>query len=72
MLDGYENDIAAKINGGNYFSGNTYDLSSLTTPIRTEVIGPLVDYGMYTGSNGVDEIGRLRIINDAAYANRKA
>ena len=25
---------------------------------------------MYTGSNGVDEIGQVRIINEAAYTNK--
>lgn len=29
-----------------------------------------VNYGMYTGSNGEDEIGQLRIINGQAYVNK--
>jgi len=72
MLNGYESDVAAKINGGDYYQGNDFSLSSLATPIRNEIQGLQADvpYGVYTGSNGVDEIGRLRIINEEAYTNR--
>lgn len=30
MLNGYENDVAAKINGGDYFEGDFFGLSALT------------------------------------------
>lgn len=67
MLDGYNNTEAANVNGGAYFQGYSQSLTSLTQPVnRVE----LVEYGMYTGSNGVEEIGYLRIIDDVAFTNK--
>jgi hypothetical protein len=59
MLNGYVNDVAAKVNGGTYSLGNDFSLYNVTTPIQNDRIGfqSSVDYGTYTGSNGVDEIG---------------
>ena len=72
MLDGFENDVADKVNGGSYFNGNDFSLSKMTTPIRNDIKGfqSNVPYGTYTGSNGVDEIGYLRIINGEAASNK--
>jgi len=72
MLDGFENDVADKVNGGSYFSGNDFSLSKMTTPIRNDIKGfqSNVPYGTYTGSNGIDEIGYLRIINGEAASNK--
>ncbi len=72
MLDGFENDVADKVNGGDYYKGNDFSLSKMTTPIRNDIKGfqSNVPYGMYTGSNGVDEIGYLRIINGEAASNK--
>ena len=72
MLEGYVNDIADKVNGGNYILGNDFSLYNVTTPIQNDRIGfqSNVTYGTYTGSNGVDEIGQIRIINGQAFANK--
>lgn len=72
MLDGYETEYASRVNGGDYWKGNDFSLSSMTQPIRNDVMGfqSNVSYGEYTGSNGIDEIGRLRIINGESYVNR--
>jgi hypothetical protein len=73
VLFGYENDVAAKVNGGDYFFGDDFSLSNMTTPIITDQrgFGSNVSFGLYTGSNGDDEIGYLRIMNDVAYVNKK-
>ena len=72
MLYGFENDVAAKINGGQFYQGNDFSLSNFTAPIINDMSGlqASVPYGMYTGSNGIDEIGRLRIMNNQADVNR--
>ena len=59
MLNGFYNTYAAKINGGSYTLGNDFSLYNVTTPIQNDRLGfqSNVPYGMYTGSNGVDEIG---------------
>ncbi len=72
LLYGYESDIAGKINGGDYLLGDDFALSNMTTPIINDQkgFGSAVNFGMLTGSNGVDEIGFLRLINNAAYVNK--
>jgi len=72
MLNGFVNTVAAKVNGGEYFLGNDFSLYNVTTPIQNDRMGfqSNVSYGLYTGSNGVDEIGQMRIINEAAYCNK--
>lgn len=65
MLEGFTSDVASKINGGNFYQGNDFSLSNHTAPIINDFSGfqSKVAYGMKTGSNGVDEIGYLRMIN---------
>jgi len=72
MLNGFYNPIADKVNGGDYMLGNDFSLYDITTPIQNDRMGlqANVAYGLNTGSNGVDEIGQLRIINEAAYCNK--
>ena len=73
MLTGFVNPLAAVINSGaNYTLGNDWSLYNITTPIQNGNIGfqKNVQYGTYTGSNGVDEIGQIRIINGAAFCNK--
>ena len=72
MLNGYVNDIVDQINGGDYILGNDFNLYNVTTPLQNDRIGfqSSVEYGTYTGSNGNDEIGELRIINGAAFCNK--
>ena len=67
MIQGYNNTEATNINGGSYFQGYSQSLSSWTQPVNRN---ESVEYGMYTGSNGVDEIGYLRIIDEVAFTNR--
>ena len=73
MLNGFENDVAAKVNGGVYLQGLDNSLTSWTQPIQRNFADESrkVEYGMLTGSNGVDEIGYLRIIDGSAYTNKK-
>ena len=65
MIVGYETDVAANVNGGTFLNGDDFNLSPNTTVLTNDQIGygTQIEYGMYTGSNGVDEIGQLRIIN---------
>ena len=72
MLNGYVNEYATKMEGGNYTLGSVYSLYNVTAPIQNDRLGfqSNVSYGMFTGSNGVDEIGELRIINEAAFVNK--
>ena len=73
MFVGYKTDVADKVNGGTFINGDDFNLSPNCTVLTNNQIGygSQVEYGMYTGSNGVDEIGQLRIIDGQAYANRK-
>ena len=58
LINGYENDIAARINGGQYYGGYDFSISNSTTPVFNDLIGEISEsvYGIYTGSNGIDEI----------------
>lgn len=73
MLNGYENDVAARINGGDYFAGDDFALMNYTNPIRIDVTGPdsVVIYGLLTGENGLSEIGQIRTINEQAFTNKQ-
>ena len=73
MMNGFTNPYADIVGKGNYTLGDYYAIFNYTTPIRNSVeSGPMnnVNYGMLTGSNGVDEIGQIRIINEEAFANK--
>ena len=72
-LMGYTNDVAEKINGGNYIMGDDFSLLNVTTPIVNDQMGfqSNSSFGLYTGSNGQGEIGLLRQINDDSFANRQ-
>jgi len=72
LLFGFVSDVASKAEGSNYVLGNYFGISNMTTPIINDQkgFGSNVTFGMYTGSNGIDEIGYLRLISDAAYANK--
>jgi len=65
LLTGFENPYAARLNGGHYAQGDDFSLSNYTTPILNDQtgFGKNVSFGLYTGSNGDDEIGLLRLIN---------
>lgn len=39
MLYGFENDVAAKINGGNFYQGNDFSLSNYTAPVINDMSG---------------------------------
>ena len=60
------------INGGDFFAGNDYRLVNQTTPIFNDIIGSVAEawYGIYTGSNLLNQTSRIRIINEEAYTNR--
>lgn len=60
------------INGGNFFSGNDYRLMNQTTPILNDQIGTVSDaiYGVYTGSNLLNQTSVVRLCNAEAYTNR--
>ena len=53
-LMGYKNDVAAKINGGNYIMGDDFSLLNVTTPIVNDQMGfqSNSSFGLYTGSKG--------------------
>ena len=59
MIVGYKTDVAANVNGGTFLNGDDFNLSPNCTVLTNDRIGfgTQVEYGMYTGSNGVDEIG---------------
>ena len=56
LINGYKNDIADRINGGQYYAGNDFSISNTTTPVFNERIDEVSNaiYGMYTGSNGIE------------------
>lgn len=72
LMNGYENDIAAKINGGQYYGGYDFSICNDTTPVFNDMLGSVSEatYGIYTGSNGVDEIAEVRTVNGEAFVNR--
>ena len=39
MLNGYVNDIADQINGGDYILGNDFSLYNVTTPLQNDRLG---------------------------------
>jgi len=59
-MDGFHNEYADTVGKGDYLLGDYYAIYNYTTPIRNNVeSGPQnnVNYGMLTGSNGLEEIG---------------
>ena len=72
LIDGYEDDIASRINGGEYYGGYDFSLTNATTPVFNDNYGGVAEanYGLYTGSHGLDEIGEIRLINGEAYVNK--
>ena len=72
LINGYENDIAERVNGGQYYGGYDFSITNSTTPVFNEMVGEVSNavYGVYTGSNGVDEIGEVRTVNEEAYVNK--
>ena len=73
MIAGYDNEVADRVNGGQYYGGYDFSLSSGTTPVFNEHYGGASKgvYGIYTGSIGLDEIGQVRLINNEAYVNKE-
>lgn len=69
---GFTNSAADMINGGDFYNGDDFSLSNTTSPIFHDKIGnqAATEYGMYTGSNKLSNIGNLRIVNGQAYVNR--
>jgi len=72
LITGYNNTIADKINGGQYYGGYDFSLSPETTPVFNEKFGGVSRgiLGMYTGSLSLDSIGQVRILNGEAYVNK--
>ena len=72
LINGYNNTIADKVNGGQYYGGYDFSLSPETTPVFNEMFGGVSKgiIGMYTGSLSLDSIGQVRILNDEAYVNK--
>ena len=72
LLFGYTSIIAEKINGGDYFAGADYDLVAEVTPVFNDLVGVIADAttDIYTGSNGVDEVSKVRLENGVAYTNK--
>jgi hypothetical protein len=60
------------IDGGNFFSGNDYRLQNATTPILNDQISTIAEayWGIYTGSNLINQTSVVRILNEEAYTNR--
>jgi len=69
---GYKTNITDRINGGDFFAGADYDLDNTITPVINEVKGRVSDatFGMYTGSLGVDDVSKVRRVNNVAYVNK--
>jgi hypothetical protein len=59
---GFTNSAADMINGGDFYNGDDFSLSNTTSPIFHDKIGnqAATEYGMYTGSNKLSNIGNLR------------
>lgn len=72
MINGVYNPSAEKLNGGDYYNGDNFNLRNWTTPIFHDTAGILNQtvYGMYTGANNEDYIGYLRLINEVAAVNK--
>jgi len=72
MIEGYTTDVNEKINGGNFFAGADFDLSSEVTPIDNSKDGTMSwsTLSIYSGSNGNSEISKIRMQNDESYINR--
>lgn len=43
LINGYENDIAARVNGGQYYGGYDFSIANATTPVFNELIGTVSD-----------------------------
>ena len=72
MLTGWKSELVKNFNCTNYLLGDYWAIYNETTPIRNYVYGfqSKVDYGIYTGSNDLDEIGQVRMINGQHYVNK--
>lgn len=72
LLWGFETTAADKINGGCFFCGTDYRLVNQVTPILNDQIGTVAEawYGLYTGSNLLNQTSIVRIVNEEAYTNR--
>jgi len=66
LVFGFTNDVADKLNGGDYYNGDDFSLSSVTTPIFNSELGgqSTTVFGMYTGANTLDNLGQIRIVNE--------
>jgi hypothetical protein len=66
LLFGFYNTAAVNLNGGDFYNGDDFSLSSISTPIFHDKMGNMKDanYGMDTGANSLEKIGVIRILND--------
>ena len=76
LLNGFESSDAnnlSEIASNSYYDGDLMYLRNLTTPIYHNMYGIMnvTSFGMYTGSNGLTEIGNLRIINENSDVNKR-
>ena len=58
LIDGFDNNIAARINGGQYYAGYDFSLSSDTTPVFNEKhgSGSKMIYTLHTGFNHLNSV----------------
>ena len=66
IIFGYESDVTAKLNEGDFFEGNLWQLSNYTTPILNDQIGQVANatYGLFSGSNSISRVSQIRLVND--------
>jgi hypothetical protein len=69
---GWDSAIAAKANGGDYWSGADFNVETWMTPIFTDTRGPnaYTKFGLYAGSFTIDNVSSYRLNNGEAYLNK--
>jgi hypothetical protein len=72
LMFGWDSQIIAKANGGNYWQGADFNLETYMTPIINDVNGPLAKtpFGLYAGSFTTDNVSAYRLLNGEAYLNK--
>jgi hypothetical protein len=67
-----KNSIAPQVNGGDFWQGSDFSITTDLTPIINDQVGPIKNatYGLYTGSFATDDISKIRIVNGQAYVNK--